>query len=107
MLEKAAADHYKDISKNGTVSHKSSDGKTTYKERIEKYAAWGGSIFEAILYGPAKPTPRDAALAWIIDDGFTSRTHRKNIFNSLLSEVSIVAGPHSKTEFCYIAVFAQ
>jgi len=107
FLEKAAVDHYKDMAKSGIISHKSSDGKTTYKERIEKYAAWGGSIFEAILYGPSKPSPRDVALAWVIDDGFKERTHRKSIFNSALSEVSIVAGPHPKTEFCYIAVFAQ
>lgn len=47
------------------------------------------------------------ALAWIIDDGFKSRTHRKNIFNSMHNEVSIVAGPHSSAQFCYIAVFAH
>jgi len=107
LLEKAGVDHYKDMAANGIISHKSSDNKTTYKERIERYAAWGGSIFEAILYGPSKPSPRDVALAWVIDDGFKERTHRKNIFNSMHSQVAIVAGPHPKTEFCYIGVFAQ
>jgi uncharacterized protein YkwD len=48
LLEKAALDHYLDIAPKGIVSHTSSDGKTTYKERIEKHAKWGGSIFEAI-----------------------------------------------------------
>ena len=52
LLEKAGVDHYKDMAKSGIISHTSSDGKTTYKQRIEKYAAWGGSIFEAVLYGP-------------------------------------------------------
>ena len=107
LLEKAAADHYQDIAANGIASHKSSDGKTTYKERIERHATWGGSIFEAILYGPAKPNPRDVVLAWVIDDGFKTRSHRKNLFNSLMNEVAIVAGPHLATEFCYVGVFAQ
>ena len=48
LLSKAAQDHYLDIAPKGIVSHTSSDGKTTYKERIEKHAKWGGSIFEAI-----------------------------------------------------------
>lgn len=55
-MEKAALDHYLDIAPKGKVSHVSSDGKTTYKERIEKHAAWGGTIFESILYGLKKPT---------------------------------------------------
>ena len=50
LLEKAAIDHYQDIAANGIASHKSSDGKTTYNQRIERHAIWGGSIFEAILY---------------------------------------------------------
>jgi uncharacterized protein YkwD len=48
LLSKAAQDHYLDIAPKGIVSHTSSDGKTTYKERIEKHAKWGGSIFESI-----------------------------------------------------------
>lgn len=76
MLEKAAVDHYLDIAPKGLISHVSSDGKKTYKERIEKHAAWGGTIFESILYGLKKPTAQDVVLAWIIDDGFKKRPHR-------------------------------
>ena len=105
FLKNAAKDHYVDIASKGLYSHKSSDGKRTYKERIEKYCMWGGSIFEAILYGE-KPSARDVVLSWIIDDGFKSRTHRINLLNKDHVEVGIVCGPHSGCGFCYIAVFA-
>lgn len=104
FLEKAAIDHYVDIAPKGRVSHVSSDGKTTYRDRIEKHAAWGGSIFEAILYGRPKPTPEDVVLAWIIDDGFEKRTHRTSLLQETTKEIAIIAGPHETADFCYIAV---
>lgn len=88
-------DHFEDIAPKGLTSHTSSDGKSTYKDRIEKYAAWGGAIFEAILYGYEKPRARDVVLAWVIDDGFKSRTHRKNLFFPDHSQIAIAAGPHA------------
>lgn len=48
LLERAALDHYVDIAGKGLMSHKSSDGVSTYKERIERHAGWGGRIFEGI-----------------------------------------------------------
>ena len=107
MLRKAGVDHYIDIASTGIASHKSSDGKRNYKDRIEKYAAWGGAIFEAILYGPKKPHARDVVLALVIDDGFEARTHRKNLFYSEHGEVALVAGDHSTADFCYVALFAS
>ena len=79
FLEKAAIDHYLDIAPKGRVSHVSSDGKTTYRDRIEKHAAWGGSIFESILYGRPKPAAKDVVIAWVIDDGFEKRPHRNTL----------------------------
>jgi hypothetical protein len=49
MLKQAALDHYLDIAKNGITLHKGSDG-STYKDRIEKYAMWGGAIYETMEY---------------------------------------------------------
>ena len=106
LLELAGVDHYLDIAPKGLASHTSSNGKSTYKDRIEKHASWGGGIFEAILYGHKQPRARDVVLAWVIDDGFKSRTHRKNLFNPIHKHVSIIAGPHSSAEFCVIAMFA-
>ena len=88
-------DHYIDIAVKGITSHKSSDGKSTYKDRIEKHADWGGIIFEAIQYGWCKKSARDVVLSWIIDDGFKDRPHRKALFKSEFCELGLVAGPHA------------
>jgi uncharacterized protein YkwD len=49
-LQKAATDHLLDIGPKGLLSHQGSD-KSNYKDRIERYCKWGGSIFESIDYG--------------------------------------------------------
>ena len=41
-LNSAAQDHFRDIAPKGLTTHFSSDGVSTYKERIEKYCSWGG-----------------------------------------------------------------
>ena len=48
-LEDAANDHYKDLSDNNICQHKGSNG-STHKDRIEKYALWGGVIYQTIVY---------------------------------------------------------
>lgn len=106
-LHKAAYDHYVDIAPKGLTQHKSSDGKGTYKDRIEKYAVWGGTIFEGIQYGQRKAFARDYVLTWIIDDGFDPRIHRRHLFQSELQQTAMIAGPHSKTDFCLIGMFAS
>lgn len=57
-LEMATVDHYKDIAPKGLCSHTGSD-ESSYKDRIERYASWGGAIYEAIRYmsKPPKFTP--------------------------------------------------
>ena len=50
-LLRACKDHYKDIAVKGLTSHIGSD-KSTYKDRIERYCRWGGSIFEAMDFAP-------------------------------------------------------
>jgi len=50
-LVSAAKDHYQDISKSNSFSHVGSD-KSSYKDRIERYCRWGGSIFEIMDFAP-------------------------------------------------------
>jgi uncharacterized protein YkwD len=50
FLEKAAIDHQSDLSITGELGGTGSDG-STYKDRIERYCRWGGSIFQAIDFG--------------------------------------------------------
>jgi len=75
---RAAKDHYDDITKNDLMSHIGSDG-SNYKDRIERYSLWGGSIYETIHYTHRTPIESSAgpiemknfadklALHWILD----------------------------------------
>ena len=45
-------------------------------------------------------------MAWVIDDGFESRCHRKNLFFVDHSQFAVACGPHSSTDFCVVGVFA-
>ena len=74
-----AASHAMDSAINGFVWHKGSD-KRTPVERIKGVPGRiVGSIGESINYSRGKAL--DVVLALLIDDGYKSRQHRRNIFN--------------------------
>lgn len=89
-LYQAAQDHLDDIGPRGITSHVSSDKKTSYKERVEKHSAWGGCLFEAMMYGYHRPTAQDVVLNWLIDDGFKKRQHRQSLLCENHKEFAIV-----------------
>ena len=60
--------------------------------RIEKYCDWDGKIAENIDFGC--DTGRSIVLSLCIDDGVSSRGHRKNIFSPDLKKIGIFCGPH-------------
>ncbi len=91
-LDKAANDHLKDIGPKGILSHVGSD-KSTYKQRIEKYCQWGGSIFEAIDYG-SREQAKEVVISWLVDDGVPKRSHRNNIFYKNHTYAAIACGNH-------------
>lgn len=103
-LMKAAQDHLDDIGPKGLLSHTGSN-KSSYKERIEKYVKWGGSIFEAINYGP-RELARDVVVGWLVDDGVPKRTHRMNLTGADLKLCGIASGDHKNAMSCNVAVFA-
>ncbi|EQD54906.1 Allergen V5/Tpx-1 family protein [mine drainage metagenome] len=103
-LANAAWDHYNDIAPKGLLSHTGSN-KSTYKDRIEKYCKWGGSIFEAIDYG-TKETAKDVVITWLVDDGVPKRVHRMNLLNKEHKYLGVAKGDHKVAEQCVIAVFA-
>jgi len=73
-LHYATTDHYRDLSSNEVFSHTGSD-KSTFKQRIERYCTWGGTIFEAMDFAP-RESAVDVVIAWLVDDGNPKRTHR-------------------------------
>ena len=62
-------------------------------ERIQRYATfnWAG---EVLAYGNFA-SAEDIVLAWIVDDGVSSRGHRTNIFSSNAKVVGVAYGDHA------------
>ena len=103
-LTQAARYHQKDQSKTGQTGHTGSDGSTV-SERIEMYGQWNGQIAENIDYGSNDAFKIVASL--LIDDGVSSRGHRRNLLNSVYGYVGVACGPHSKYKGVCVIDFAQ
>ncbi len=79
LLASIATSHAMDSAINGFIGHKGSDGQSP-ADRIKGVEGRAiGSIGESINYSRAKAM--DVMLTLIIDDGYSSRQHRRNIFN--------------------------
>lgn len=103
-LAKAAEDHQKDLTDTGDLSAIGSDG-SSYKQRIEKYCRWGGSIFQALDFG-ARQTPIETVVAWLVDDGNPKRTSRTNLLSVKQRHFAASFGTHLDAENCCVGVFA-
>ncbi len=91
-LEKAAADHVRDIGPKGIASHTGSDGSTP-RDRVERYGRWLVAMGENIAFCPL-PSARRIVMQLIIDDGVADRGHRDAIFNPDFRLVGIATGGH-------------
>jgi uncharacterized protein YkwD len=88
---RAATDHCADQAR-GRMGHNGSDWSNP-GNRLNRYGKWSTLCGENISYG--KATAREIVLALIIDDGLSSRKHRKNIFNPTFSYSGAAYGPHA------------
>jgi uncharacterized protein YkwD len=88
---RAATDHCADQA-TGRMGHDGSDWSNP-GNRLNRYGKWSTLWGENISYG--KATAREIVLALIIDDGLSSRKHRKNIFNPTFSYTGAAYGPHA------------
>ncbi|CAD8171141.1 unnamed protein product [Paramecium pentaurelia] len=92
-LECAARDHVKDTGPKGVTGHTGTDG-SSMSDRIERYGEWDVTIGENISYG--QTTGEDVIIQLIIDDGVSSRGHRKNCFKAEFGAVGIFDGEHKQ-----------
>ena len=81
-----------------------SDG-STYKERIERYCRWGGSIFQALDFGERRD-PQEVVISWLVDDGNPKRTSRTNLFSVHQRHFAASFGSHPEADHCCVGIYA-
>jgi uncharacterized protein YkwD len=98
-----AKDHAKDQGSAGSSQHKGSDGSQSWN-RVNRYGTWEKSVAENIAFGSDKA--RNIVLFLIIDDGVSTRGHRKNIFRPDFRVVGVACGPHPTYGTVCVITFA-
>ncbi len=91
-----------DQARTGQMGHTGSDG-SNLSTRINRYGKWSYCCAENCAYGTK--TAREIVAQLLIDDGVSSRGHRKNILNPKLEKVGI--GYNDKNNAPYGAVTVQ
>ncbi len=102
-LLRAARDHAEDQARTGATGHTGSDGSSV-SARLNRYGKWTASAGENIGYGPNDAGRIVASL--LIDDGVSSRGHRKNLLDSRFNFVGVGVGPHPVYETMCVMDFA-
>jgi uncharacterized protein YkwD len=99
----AAKDHAKDLGRTGNTGHKGTDGSTV-ETRVTRYGTFSNGIGENIYYESSGA--RDAVIGWLVDDGFPSRGHRRNLLSTEYRYVGVAVGDKSKTGSMCVLTFA-
>ena len=99
-----AKDHVRDIGPRGATRHEGRDGSKT-SDRVNRYGTWQGQIGENIFYGGEEA--REIVMGLIIDDGVSSRGHRRNIFNPSFRVVGVGCGYHDEYRTVCVITFAM
>jgi uncharacterized protein YkwD len=90
-MSRAAADHVRDLSHSGKVSHDGSDGSNP-STRARRYGAWKKKMGENLAMGGT--TGLRILFQQLIDDGVASRAHRINLFRAEFQVVGVACGSH-------------
>jgi len=103
-ISQAARNHVQEQGKRGTTGHDRADG-SSFSNVMNRYGRWSGSCAENISYGVGDG--RGIVIQLLIDDGTSSRGHRKNILNSSYGVVGVAVGAHAKYGQMCVMDFAQ
>lgn len=103
-MSRAAQDHCDACGPIGHTGHDGPDG-STMDSRISTYGEWNGGIGENICYGGS--TAAEIVQQLLIDDGLSSRGHRRSMISPTYRIVGIGCGPHSGMEYMCTIDFAQ
>lgn len=90
-LTLAARDHANDQARTGQTGHMGSDGSSPFT-RMNRYGKWDTLAGENIGYGHSQT--RRIVTSLLIDDGVTSRGHRKNLLDRSFNVIGTAVEPH-------------
>ena len=90
-LSLSAQDHCDDQGEEGLLGHEGSDGSLV-ADRLARYGMCGPSIAECISYGTSDPEQIISQM--LIDSGFFSRCHRRQLLSPKFSWCGIGLGSH-------------
>lgn len=99
----AAQAHVKDQSSTGSTGHKGNDS-SLIEQRVKPFGTWQGGIGENLTYG--NQSAREQLLAWLIDDGFPSRGHRRRIMSADYRVAGLSCGPHPEFQTMCVLTLA-
>jgi uncharacterized protein YkwD len=91
-MTSSAQSHVMDVGPTGKRGHRGSNGSQPW-DRMSRYGKWFGRVGENIDYG--MHDARLTVIRLIVDDGVSSRGHRKNIFNQDFHVAGAASGPHA------------
>ena len=103
-ISATAKGHVLEQGKRGTVGHNRADG-SSFSDVMNRYGRWSGGCAENISYG--MEDAREIVIQLLVDDGVSSRGHRKNIMNSSFGVVGVAAGAHTMYKHMCVIDFAQ
>ena len=93
-----------DLMENDKLGHRGKNG-SDLSARMAKFGSFGNINAENISY--YAQDPRQIVLMMIVDDGVKSRSHRKNIFSSVLTVVGIAFGKGNVGQGLCVVDFAD
>lgn len=103
-LSKVARAQLADVLENPTLGHYGKDG-SDLERRLLRFGFPGGAVAENI--SRREDDAKEIVMNMIVDDGFKSRAHRKNVFSTRFKLFGIACGlTRDKTMTC-IAEFAD
>jgi len=99
----AAKDHVKDLGKTGNTGHRGTDGSTT-ESRVNRYGNFSNGIGENIVY--QSDTAREIVLGWLVDDGVSTRGHRRNLLSTNYRHIGVAIGERTGYGSMCVLTFA-
>lgn len=93
-LAESCREHVLDTGPCSMTGHNGFDGSTA-SQRADRYIAWWGTG-ENIAYAKYEDTSgMEVIIQFVVDDGVTSRGHRRNIFKNSFTHTGVACGCHA------------